>query len=217
MKKTLLGAAIVVALSGCSMFNKDTRTGMTAPSETTTAVKDARVATDFQDQGVKIFYTLTGSLDRIEVTGVAPAWKGNYAIVAELDAKEKLIKFINGETVTSDRRIKTIGKAMERARDNTLNKFKTTDGTITFTEAELNYPAAQDDGQGTADNTSRRIAERVDNTVVTAVTSITAKGRLTGVRKVREGTRDDGRFYIAVYQWSEKDQSTAEFIRSRMK
>ena len=54
-------------------------------------------------------------------------------------------------------------------------------------------------------------------TVVTAVTNITAKGRLTGVRKIREGVRDDGRFYTATFQWSERDQSTSEFIRNRMK
>jgi hypothetical protein len=212
MKKALLGIAIATALTGCGMLNKNTQTGMTPPSDTTTAVKDQRVATDFQDQGVKIYYTLLGDLDRIEVTGVAPAWKGNYTIVAELDAKEKLIKFINGESVTTERRVKIIGKALEKAQDNTLNKFKTADGTINFTEAEL----GQDAG-GTSDNTSRRVAERVDNTVVTAVTTITAKGRLTGVRKIREGVRDDGRFYTATFQWSEKDQSTAEFIRNRMK
>ncbi len=212
MKKTLLCAALVTALTGCGMLNKNTQTGMTPPSDTTTAVKDQRVATDFQDAGVKIYYTLMGDLDRIEVTGIAPAWKGNYTIIAEADAKEKLVKFIHGETVSTDRRIKIIGKALEKAKDNTLNKFKTADGTISFSEAELGQ-----DSSGSSDNTSRRIAERVDNTVVTAVTNITAKGRLTGVRKIREGTRDDGRFYVAVYQWSEKDQSTAEFIRNRMR
>lgn len=213
MKKTLLCLALATALTGCGMFNKNTQTGMTPPSDTTTAVKDQRVATDFQDQGVKIYYTVMGNLDRIEVTGVAPAWKGNYAIVAEADAKEKLIKFINGESVSTERRVNIIGKALEKAQDNTLNKFKTADGTINFTEAELN----QSGPGGTSDNTSRRVAERVDNTVVTAVTTITAKGRLTGVRKIREGVRDDGRFYTATFQWSEKDQATAEFIRNRMK
>jgi hypothetical protein len=28
---------------------------------------------------------------------------------------------------------------------------------------------------------------------------------------------DDGRTYVAIFQWSEKDQATAEFIRNRMK
>ncbi len=213
MKKTLLSLAIVATLAGCSSFGSIPRTGMTPPSDTTTPVKDQRVATEFEDAGVKIYYTLMGNLDRIEVTGVAPAWKGQYAVVAELDAKEKLIKFIHGESVSSDRRVKTIGKALEKAQDNTLNKFKTADGTINFTEAEL----GQADSSGTSDNTSRRVAERVDNTVITTVTNITAKGRLTGVRKIREGIRDDGRFYTATFQWSEKDQATAELIRSRMK
>lgn len=212
MKKALLGIAIATALTGCGMFNKNTQTGMTPPSDTTTAVKDQRVATDFQDAGVKIYYTLLGDLDRIEVTGIAPAWKGNYTVIAELDAKAKLTQFLYGDNTKTERRIKIIGKALEKAQDNTLNKFKTADGTISFTEAELSQ-----DASGSSDNTSRRIAERVDNTVVTTITSITSQGRLTGVRKIREGTRDDGRFYLAVYQWSEKDQNTAEFIRNRMK
>ena len=142
MKKVLLGVAIATALSGCGMFSKDTRTGMTPPSETATAVKDQRVATDFQDAGVKIFYTLMGDLDRIEVTGVAPAWKGNYTVVAELDAKAKLTQFLYGDNTKTERRIKIIGKALEKAQDNTLNKFKTADGTISFTEAELSQDAS---------------------------------------------------------------------------
>lgn len=212
MKKVLLGVAIATALTGCGMLNKDTRTGMTPPSDTTTAVKDQRVATDFQDEGIKLYFTLMGDLDRIEVTGVAPAWKGNYTVVAELDAKAKLVKYLYGDNTKTESRIKIIGKALEKARDNTSNKFKSADGTISFTEAELSQ-----DSSGTTDNTSRRIAERVDNTVVTTITSITSQGRLTGVRKVREGTRGDGKFYIAVYQWSERDQNAAEFIRKRMR
>jgi hypothetical protein len=27
----------------------------------------------------------------------------------------------------------------------------------------------------------------------------------------------DGKLYVAVYQWSEKDQATSEFIRGRMR
>lgn len=208
----MIAMALIATLAGCSSFTGGDRSGMSPPSDTTTPVKDTRVATDFEDSGVKIYYTLMGNLDRIEVTGTAPAWKGQYAVVAELDAKEKLIKFIHGESVSTERRVKVIGKALEKAKDNTLNKFKSADGTVNFTESEL----SQDDNDK-SDNTSRRIAERVDNTVITAVTNITAKGRLTGVRKIREGTRDDGRLYTATYQWSEKDQSTAEFIRKRMK
>jgi len=212
MKKTLVCLALTTALTGCGVFNKNTQTGMTPPSDTTTPVKDQRVATEFEDAGVKIYYTLMGNLDRIEVTGVAPAWKGQFAVVAELDAKAKLTQFLYGDNTKTERRIKIIGKALEKAQDNTLNKFKTADGTISFTEAELSQ-----DASGSSDNTSRRIAERVDNTVITTITSITSQGRLIGVRKIREGTRDDGKLYVAVYQWSEKDQATAEFIRNRMK
>ena len=48
------------------------------------------------------------------------------------------------------------------------------------------------------------------------VTNLTSKGRLTGVRKIRDFRRNDGKTYVAVYVWSDKDQATSEYIRNRM-
>lgn len=212
MKRVLLGAAIVTALTGCgSLGLGNTTGGMTPPSDTATPVKDTKISTEFADQGIKIYYTLMGNIDRIEVYGQAPSWKGNHEIIAEADAKEKLVKFVHGENVSTERRIKVIGKAIEKARDNTVNKFKSADGTINFDSQQL-----ESEG-GTQDNTSRRIADRVDTTLVNAVTTITSRGRLTGLRKIRDSVVQDGRVYVAVYQWSEKDQATSEFIRNRMR
>lgn len=221
MKKTVLAVALIASLglSGCSSMNPFATKGVEPAAGTETAVKDTRVSTEFADQGIKIHYDLFGNLKRIEVYGVAPAWKGNADIIAEADAKEKLVKFIHGETVSTNRRTRIIAKSIDKARDNTLNKIKTVDGSINFTANELEQPeaAAPRKESATPDNTSRRIADRLETTLVDAVTTITSKGRLTGLRKIRSESANDGRTYVAVFQWSEQDQGTSEFIRSRMR
>jgi hypothetical protein len=110
-----------------------------------------------------------------------------------------------------------MAKAIDRARDNTLNRFKTQGDMQTFEASDLEAAPPLSNEENTRDNTSRRIADRLDETVVRTVTTITSQGRLTGVRKIRDEVQDDGKLYVAVYQWSARDQSTSDFIRSRMK
>jgi hypothetical protein len=220
MNKTRLALAIaaLAAVSACSS-TKETR-GLPPPANAETAVTDAKISTDFRDEGIKIYYNLSGSLDRIEVVGTAPAWKGNYTVLAEADAMDKLVKFVHGQAVTTERRVRVISRTLDRARDNTLNKFNNTEGTLTFNaqDVEQDLPAAagstEDSGQS---NTSRRIADRVENTLLNTVTAITARGRLTGVRKIRDEVRQNGSQYVAVYQWSQRDQDTSELLRRQMR
>ena len=224
MNKTLVALAVIstLGLSACSSFKSNTDSaGLSQPSDSQVAVKDTKISTEFRDEGIKIHYTLLGNLDRIEVIGVAPAWKGNPDVIAELDAMDKLVKFVHGQTVSTERRTKIMARAIDRARDNTVNRFRTNDQALNFTAAELEndnatLPSLSGD-EKSQNNTSRRIADRVENTLTETVTSITARGRLTGVRKIGDRVLDDGRTYVAIFQWSEKDQSTSEFIRNRMK
>lgn len=217
MKKTALALGLVAAL-GLTACSSTKNIGMAPPSETTTPVKDATVSTDFKDQGIKIFYTLTGNLDRIEVYGMAPAWKGNVDIIAEADAMDKLVKFVHGKDVSSQRRVKVISRSIERAADSTLNKFQSNDSTVAFKASDLESetPVSNDGEFTTKANTAKRNASVVDQTLVDTVTNITARGRLTGIRKARDMKVDDGKTYVAVYEWSENQQATAEFIRDRM-
>ena len=206
MKKTVIALSLLAAIgvTGCST-TKDA--GVKAPVESTTAIKDTRITTEFADEGVKLHYTFTGKLEKIEVFGVAPAWKGNYTILAEADAMDKLVKFVHGKDVSSQRRVKVISRSIERAADSTLNKFQSNDSTVAFKASDLESDApANNDGEFTV----------VDQTLVDTVTNITARGRLTGVRKARDMKVDDGKTYVAVYEWSENQQATAEFIRDRM-
>lgn len=214
MKKTALAMsmAAMITLTGCGSFGSKQQ-ALSPPTDSQTAVKDGTISTEFKDEGIKLFYTFTGKLDRIEVYGLAPAWKGNVDVLAEADAMDKLVKFVHGQTVSTDRRVKIMAKSLDKARDNTLNRFKSNDDNLNFDSKELENSGSEN----TSNNTSRRIADRVENTLVTTVTNITAKGRLTGVRKVRDSVVQDGKMYVAVYQWSEKDQATSEFIRGRMR
>ena len=216
MKKTALAMsmAAMITVTGCGSLGFGSKEqALTPPSDSQTAVRDGTISTEFKDEGIKLFYTFTGKLDRIEVYGLAPAWKGNVDVLAEADAMDKLVKFVHGKTVSTDRRVKIMAKSLDKARDNTLNRFKSNDDNLNFDSKELENSGSEN----TSNNTSRRIADRVENTLVNTVTTITAKGRLTGVRKVRDSVVQDGKMYVAVYQWSEKDQATSEFIRGRMR
>lgn len=217
-RSLVLALAAAFAVTGCSS-TKETR-GLPPPTNAETAVTDTKISTDFRDEGIKIYYNLSGSLDRIEVVGTAPAWKGNYTVLAEADAMDKLVKFVHGQAVTTERRVRVIARTLDRARDNSLNKFNNTEGTMKFNaqDVEQDLPGSgestEDSGQS---NTSRRIADRVENTLLNTVTSITARGRLTGVRKISDDVRQNGALYVAVYQWSQKDQDTSELLRRQMR
>ncbi len=209
MKKFISTLFITLFLVGCS-GTSDVR-----PSGSN--LKDQSIATDFTDEGIKITYTFTGKLEFIEVYGQADAWRGNVEALAEADAMAKLTKFVNGQNVSTERRIKIIGKSIEDARDKKLDKFKSQDGTINVTDKQIEYePMIEKSQQSSQDNSTLRNAKAINETIVTTVTSITSKGRLTGVRKIRDFQRNDGKVYVAVYVWSDKDQATSDYIRNRM-
>lgn len=227
MKTAIVVLFLLCLLPACGILDKN-KSGMAPAVGTETPVKDVRVSTDFTDQGVKVFYTLTGAVDRIEVWGSAPAWRGNVEIVAEADAMDKLVKFVHGESVGTERRNRIIARTLDRARDNTLNSFRTVDGAVSFDAREIARDLDREDTQDVPrnssggennerSNTSRRIADRVEQGLVEATVTITAQGRLTGVRKIRDRIMQDGRLYVAIYQWSPRDQEASDFIRSRMR
>lgn len=215
--------ALVAAL-GLSACGTTQKAGLAPPQDSQTAVKDRTVATHFRDRGIEIHYTMTGKLEKIYVWGVAPAWRGEdqARLLAELDAKNKLVKFLFGEQSDSSLRAKIIGRSLDRARDNTLNRFDSntsSDADFSFDSAAVEADLVREPeiGQSSDDNTSRRLAETIDKTLVTQVQTLTTSGRLTGVIKVDDGRSKDGKFYFAKYEWSERLQGVSETIRNRMK
>ena len=135
-----------------------------------------------------------------------------------MDAMDKLVKYIYGREVSNERKVKVYAKTLDNARDNTLNRFKNVDGTMTFQARDVENQMTSDPAKNESEknNTSRRVAERLERTVTETMQTITSQGRLTGVRKVKDAVVQDGRLYVAQYEWSPKDQDTSTFIRNLM-
>ena len=196
-KLILLAGAL--ALAGCSSVKL----------RESSTIKDTKLATNFTDEGVKIFYTFTGKLEKIEVYGQADAWKGNVESLAEADALSKLVKFVYGNDVSTNRKVNIIGKAIENAEDST-----NTD-TITSDSKELESELKNKPNNSNSTN-AKRTAKIVNETIADTVTSMKSQGKLVGVRKANDYQKDNGKTYVAVYVWSEKDQAISENIRTRM-
>ncbi len=202
----------------------------TPKSTDTSGVTDQRLATNFTDQGVKVFYTLTGKLEKIEVTGQADAWKGNVDLQAEADAYAKMVKFLYGSDVTQERKLKIIGRAIEKAQDQSLDRSQKVDGTIMTTDHDIeieersnkaNDQAGMKNGAAGKPGTERsksaqRAAKSINETMMETATTLTSAGRLSGMRKVRDSVINQGKTYVATYEWNERDQATLESVRARM-
>jgi formamidopyrimidine-DNA glycosylase len=61
-----------------------------------------------------------------------------------------------------------------------------------------------------------REAKVVNDNTVETMTKISSGGKLQGVRKIRDYVKDDGKTYVAVYVWSDKDIETINYIKQRM-
>ena len=212
-------------LTACSSAKN---TGFEQAQGNQVAVMDQKITTEYSDKGIILHYTLFGKLESIEVYGVAAAWKSNPEILAEADAKEKLVKFVYGEQVDSDLNVKILAKSLEKARDNAVNNITTgvTGADNAFISSQLEAELLKEEatqgrtniaGDKDKDNTSRRVAERLDDTITDTLTRISSNGRLRGVRKVGDQILDDGRLYVAKYVWSEEDAHVANSILSIMK
>ena len=198
----ILALVAAIGLSACSSTgSKDTP----MPSKS--------VITDFTDDGIQITYTTSGKLDKIEVSGQAFTNRGDFQTLAEANAKVKLVKFIHGEQVNSNKYVriltKSIEKAQEKATDYRSSAVNTSDKEF---EGDSDTAAEQDEN-----NVNRQMALRLNATITNNVTTIVSGGRLTGVRKVRDEFRKDGAIYVAVFAWTDKDQDSREYVRSRMR
>jgi hypothetical protein len=218
MNKTALALAmaVTVAITGCSSFSSNKSAGVD-PGEVR-AVKDTRLSTDFEREGIRVTYTLLGEVEKIEAFGYADVWRANFRHVAEADAKDKLVKFLRGETVSTTRMTRVIARSIERSQDNTINRFKTVDGAINFSEGDLEREdAAATPGE---ENSRRNTAVRRDSVnnamTVTSTITVAAKGRLNAVYKQSGDVVDDGKTYRVVYAWTPKAQRAARSITNQM-
>jgi hypothetical protein len=219
MKQTTVAIAVIgaLALSACSS-NPFSKSGVDAPETVALKNQTLTLSTEFKGEGVKVYYTLLGNVDRVEAIGFAPVWQSQYEHIAELEAKDKLIKFLRGESVTTARKTEVIGKSIERAQDSQLNRFKNTPGAVDFVaedlEAEKNVKPNPDENSRT--NTALRKASINIAQTATSTITVNASGKLLAVAKKEAKVINDGKTYAAVYVWSPKAQEAVRSITSMM-
>lgn len=212
----LIAVAVTALLAvGCSSTGTKVAGGVN-PGEVE-SVKEQRLSTDFKREGIRITYTLGGKVEKVEAFGYAEVWKGQYREVAESDAKTKLTKFLYGELVDNQRRVQIISKAIERNQDNTINKFRTVDGTVNISDEDIEKAeASANPDENSKNNTAVRKASMNSAQRVSNTTTITTKGRLVGVVKDRGETLDEGKTYRASYVWTPDLQKASQSIVNQM-
>ncbi len=213
MKKTLIALTVVALIAGCSSTKQTVKLD-------DVNVKEQRLATDFKREGIRITYSFGGEVEKIEAFGYAPVWRGEYRIAAEADAKDKMIKFLRGETVDTQRMTKVIAKSIERSQDNMLHKTKTVDGAIVIADTDVESDAVKEpqasNDENSKENTALRKASVNNARIVTSTIVVSAHGRLSGVYKEKGFVSEDGKTYNVVYVWTPKTQQAARFISTMM-
>jgi PBP1b-binding outer membrane lipoprotein LpoB len=204
MRLKLLISLTACVLVGCSSVQE---------RQPPTNSAEAFLSTTFTDEGIKLTYSLLGKLKSVEVFGQAEIWRGNFEALAEADAFAKLTKFTYGTDVETKRRVELIGKSISTTQQ--LIQSGKDNGQVSFTDKELERGAASPDS-GTSSLNNLRDAKAVNEATVSTLTSIVSKGRLLGVRKVRDYQQDNGKIYVGVYQWSAQDADSADLLRNRM-
>lgn len=225
MKKLLI-SLFAVSLTACSSM----KLGSGIDPGTVEPLKEQRLSTDFKREGVRVFYTFGGDVEKIEAHGYAPVWRGEFRIAAEADAKDKMIKFLRGESVDTTKMTKVIAKSIERSQDHTVNKFRTVDGTINTDSRTVEKEIAEDSDEASANdvaeedageenskaNTAVRKASLHNAHTITSTITVQSKGNLSAVYKDRSGVLDDGKTYTVVYVWTPKGQKAARSITNMM-
>lgn len=210
----IIGLFCLLILVGCET-NKVKLSGIDEKSD---PKKEQKVSTLFPNEGVKIIYTTNGSLEAIEVTGQAPAWKKSVSILAEADAMDKLNKFINGKSVSSEQRTKIISRSIDVASDSKGSLQQSSDSTVELNAAELESDLLLGDNEKSKTrNTNYKKAQALEKTVTSTISTIKSEGFLVGVRKISEATKNDGQTYVALYRWSLKDMDAAAEVRDVMR
>jgi formamidopyrimidine-DNA glycosylase len=141
----------------------------------------------------------------------------------------KLTKYIYGKDVAVTQRVQVIGKSIEKFNDNIIKSVYKGDEVPTFTDKQIeneitqerkvkiNIPNSIAEDLKNQDLTRyQREAKVVNDNTVETMTKISSGGKLQGVRKIRDYVKDDGKTYVAVYVWSDKDIETINYIKQRM-
>ena len=219
MKLKLLAVSVALLLAGCSSTTKNA----SVESAPITAINAQKLTSSFKRQGIKIEWScafgtgmfgvtdalcVKGEIRAIEVTGYANSFGNSEAlrerafIAAEMDAKARLIRFMN-EGVSSNNFANTITKNVEKAQDRIKNRINADE-------------AVEMSDQDASKDTNFAIRENNNEVVRTLSESIrnNAEGKLRGAL-LKDAEIVDRQTVKAVIRWDHDTERAATYMRKR--
>lgn len=229
MKRSILALAVASTLAACSTNGPVSVLDRPIPPGPQQAISEQRLSSDFKREGVRVTYTMNGSLESLESTGFAPVWGNSENArreayrVAELEAKKAINDFINQETITSSKSLEIISRNLEKARDNKTNNFASNrlPNMISSSDDDLD---SDNKGEGKAEKAEstkienaaiREDALRIASNTRTEI-RIQNKGILGGLQLRENEIINDGRVARVVYRWDKKNNEQRAVIRGLM-
>lgn len=218
MKLKLLAISLALVLAGCS-----TTKNASVESAPITAINAQKLTSSFKRQGIKIEWScafgtgmfgmtdamcVKGEIQAIEVTGYANSFGNSEAlrerafIAAEMDAKARLIRFMN-EGVGSNNFANTVTKNVEKAQDRIKNRIKSDE-------------AVEMSDQDASKDTNFAVRENNNEVVRTLSESIrnNSEGKLRGT-VLKEADIVDRQTVRAVIRWDHSTERAAVYMRKR--
>ena len=219
MKLKLLALSFALAIAGCSSTSKNA----SVESAPITAINTQKLTSSFKRQGIKIEWEcawgtgafgltdamcVKGEIKAIEVTGYANSF-GNSEVLrerafvaAEIDAKAKLVRFMN-EGVSTSNFSNTVTKNVEKAQDRIKNRIR----------ADENVSMSDEDA---SKDTNFAVRENNNEVVRTLSESIrnNAEGKLRGAM-VKESEIVDRQTVKVVIRWDNSTERAANYLRKR--
>ena len=219
MKLKLLAISVAVVLAGCSSTSKNA----SVTSAPITAINAQKLTSSFKRQGIKIEWScafgtgmfgmsdamcVKGEIQAIEVTGYANSFGNSEAlrerafIAAEMDAKARLIRFMN-EGVSTSNFSNTITKNVEKAQDRIKNRINADE-------------AVEMSDQDAGKDTNFAIRENNNEVVRTLSESIrnNAEGKIRGA-VLKDADIIDRQTVRAVIRWDHSNDRAALYMRKR--
>ena len=219
MKLKLIVLSAAIALAGCSTSSKKA----SVESAPITAINAQKLTSSFKRQGIKIEWEcawgtgmfgvtdalcVKGEVKAIEVTGYANSFGNSEAlrerafIAAEMDAKARLVRFMN-EGVGTSNFSNTITKNVEKAQDRIKNRIQA-DEAVEMSDTD----AGKDTNFSVRENNNevvRTLSESIRNN---------AEGKLRGAMLVQADIVDR-QTVKAVIRWDHNTERAANYMRRR--
>lgn len=218
MKLKLLSIALAVVLIGCSSTKN-----ASVESAPITAINTQKLTSSFKRQGIKLEWEcawgtgafgltdamcVKGEIKAIEVTGYANSFGNSEAlrerafIAAEMDAKARLIRFMN-EGVSSNNFANTVTKNVEKAQDRIKNRIRA-DEEVSMSDED----ASKDTNFAVRENNNevvRTLSESIRNN---------SEGKIRGAM-LKDADIVDRQTVRVVIRWDNNTDQAANYLRKR--